>query len=180
MDWHTLAFHLGSVAAGYVFAVAMEWFVHNVLFHRMGKRKGSPFSFHYADHHRAVRKLRGRDPSYEGSRFAWNAYGRELLGILVGALLVSPVALVAPLFWLSAVLSGVHYHVVHTRSHLDLRWCRDHLRWHWDHHMGTNQDVNWGVTNEWFDRLMGTREPWFSKAERAAMSEGAPDVRQAS
>ncbi len=168
MDWTTFAFHMGSIGAGYIFAVAMEWGVHNVLFHRMGKKKGSLFGFHYNDHHRAVRKTKGGDHAFSGSRFAWNGYGREFWGIIAAAILTFPVVFVAPLFWVSAMVCGVHYHVVHTRSHRDIAWCKTHLRWHWDHHMGTNPDVNWGVTNQWFDRLMGTREVWFSKKERAA------------
>ena len=40
MDLGTFAFHLGCVCAGYVFAVSLEWFVHNIFFHRMGKKKG--------------------------------------------------------------------------------------------------------------------------------------------
>ena len=97
MDLGTFAFHLGCVCAGYVFAVSLEWFVHNIFFHRMGKKKGSRFGFHYNDHH-----------------------------------------------------------------------------------MGKNPDVNWGVTTEWFDRMMGTREVWLSKAERAALAESdAPTRAQA-
>ena len=29
--------------------------------------------------------------------------------------------------------------------------------WHYDHHMGKNQEANWGITSEWVDRLVGTR-----------------------
>ncbi len=43
-------------------------------------------------------------------------------------------------------------------SHLDPMWCRENLPWHYDHHMGPNQDMNYGVTTDWVDRLMGTRE----------------------
>ena len=180
MDLGSFAFHLGCVCGGYVFAVSLEWFVHNIFFHRMGKKKGSRFGFHYNDHHRAVRKTKGHDASFGGSRFAWNGYGREFWGIVIGSALLSPFLLVAPLFWLTVVVCGVHYHVVHTRSHLDVEWCRTHLRWHWDHHMGKNPDVNWGVTTEWFDRMMGTREVWLSKAERAALAESdAPTRAQA-
>jgi hypothetical protein len=182
MDLAELLFQLGQVAAGYVLAVSLEWTVHNLFFHRLGKRKGSIFGFHYHDHHRAVRRAGGGDPAFEGSRLAWNGYGREFWGIVVAATLVSPVALVAPVFWVTAVLSGWHYHVVHTRSHQDPEWCRTHLRWHWDHHMGKNPDTNWGVTNQWLDRLLGTRQPWRSKEEREALDAPACPVaaRQAS
>jgi len=32
------------------------------------------------------------------------------------------------------------------------------MPWHYDHHMGKNQDSNWGVTVEWVDKLFNTRE----------------------
>jgi sterol desaturase/sphingolipid hydroxylase (fatty acid hydroxylase superfamily) len=34
---------------------------------------------------------------------------------------------------------------------------RDHLSWHYDHHMG-DQDLNFGVAWSWFDVLAKTRE----------------------
>ena len=37
---------------------------------------------------------------------------------------------------------------------------REHLPWHYDHHMGPNQEANWCVTRPWFDYVMGTREPY--------------------
>lgn len=173
MDWLAFCFDLCSVVVGYGLAVAIEWSVHNFVFHRLGKRRGSFFGFHYKDHHRAVRRTRGGDPAFDGTRFAWNGYGREFWGVIGGMVLLAPLALVAPLCWVSAAVCGVHYHIVHMRSHRDPRWCQDHLRWHWDHHLGTNQDTNWGVTNQWFDCVMGTRRPWVSKQERSAV-EDAP------
>ena len=43
---------------------------------------------------------------------------------------------------------------------MDPEWARENLPWHYDHHMGPNQDANWCVTRPWFDDLMGTREPY--------------------
>ena len=31
------------------------------------------------------------------------------------------------------------------------------MPWHYDHHLGKNQDANWGVTTDWVDRVFGTR-----------------------
>jgi len=39
------------------------------------------------------------------------------------------------------------------------KWGRYFYPWHWDHHMGKDQDCNWGVTIQWVDKLMGTRKP---------------------
>lgn len=40
---------------------------------------------------------------------------------------------------------------------MDLEWAKKHVPWHYDHHMGKNQDANWGVTTDWVDKLLGTR-----------------------
>ena len=65
--------------------------------------------------------------------------------------------------------SGYHYWRVHKKAHEDPAWAREHLPWHYDHHMGPNQDANWCVTRPWFDILMGTREPYVgTELERKA------------
>lgn len=61
-----IAFHALTGAAGYVYAVAIEWFVHKYIFHELGKRPGSRFRFHYADHHKETRRHEGGDPAFEG------------------------------------------------------------------------------------------------------------------
>ncbi len=39
-------------------------------------------------------------------------------------------------------------------------WARARLPWHYDHHMGPDQDATWCVTRPWFDVVMGTRNPY--------------------
>jgi len=39
-----------------------------------------------------------------------------------------------------------------------VEWGKKKMPWHYDHHMGKNQDSNWGVTVEWPDKLFNTRE----------------------
>lgn len=155
----TILFHAATALAGYVYAVAAEWFIHKYAFHKIGKRKGSPFQFHWSQHHKAVHKHEGGDPAYEGSVMRWNAYGREFWFIMLGIILHAPIALFAPAAWVAMSVSGLNYHRCHRKSHIDLTWCRERLPWHWDHHMGdrASSEANWCVTCEWFDRLMGTR-----------------------
>ena len=40
-------------------------------------------------------------------------------------------------------------------------WCKEKLPWHYDHHMGKNQDANWGVTTDWVDKILKTRIKYF-------------------
>jgi sterol desaturase/sphingolipid hydroxylase (fatty acid hydroxylase superfamily) len=73
---------------------------------------------------------------------------------------------VAPLFVAAVEYSTLYYYWVHRRAHRDPAWARKHLRWHYDHHMGKNQDANWCVTWPWFDYVMGTRERFVEQGER--------------
>jgi sterol desaturase/sphingolipid hydroxylase (fatty acid hydroxylase superfamily) len=54
----------------------------------------------------------------------------------------------------------VDYYRKHKRAHLDPAWAREHLPWHYDHHMAPDQDANWCVTHPFFDHVMGTRKPY--------------------
>ena len=40
---------------------------------------------------------------------------------------------------------------------------KKYVPWHYDHHMGKNQDANWGVTTDWVDKLAGTKSSHPSK-----------------
>ena len=53
---------------------------------------------------------------------------------------------------------GVEYAIIHYRSHQDIFWARQNLPWHYDHHMGPNQNANWGVRYPMFDIIFGTRK----------------------
>jgi hypothetical protein len=146
-----------QIAAGLVYANVTEWLVHKYVLHGLGKKKGSYWSFHWHEHHRASRKHDMLDESYflpfwSGSRW------KEILGI---------VALVAPhsfLFfyipWFAAALYvyGAFYLWVHRRSHLDTSWCKKWLPWHRDHHLNKDQDQNWNVVFPLADWLLGTRK----------------------
>ena len=43
-----------------------EWATHKYLLHGLGRDRKSRFSFHFHDHHQAVRRNGGYDPAYEG------------------------------------------------------------------------------------------------------------------
>jgi len=46
---------------------------------------------------------------------------------------------------------------MHRKSHLDVEWGKKWMPWHWDHHMGRDQNANWGVTLPLWDYALGTR-----------------------
>ncbi len=147
---------------------AAEWLIHKHILHGRGKKKSSFWSFHFHEHHRASRQNAFRDTDYERSPFAWNAQGKEVAALGVALAAHLPLLPVAPFFTLTVLACGANYYRVHERSHLDPEWARAHVPWHYDHHMGPNQDANWCVTQPWADRLMGTRIPYVGTEREAA------------
>lgn len=146
-----------GVPLGLLYSNAGEWFIHKYLLHGAGKNKRSFWHFHWGDHHRASRKNAFRDPDYERSPIGLNAQGKEALGVLGIMAVHAPLFPVAPFFTATVWYSAVNYFVTHRRAHLDPEWAKVHLKHHYDHHMGLDQDANWCVTKPWFDWLMGTR-----------------------
>jgi sterol desaturase/sphingolipid hydroxylase (fatty acid hydroxylase superfamily) len=146
-----------------------EWLIHKHVLHGLGRVRRSFWSFHWHEHHRNARTHGFVDPDYDRSVLAWNAQGKEAFGLVGMALLVTPLLPVAPFFVLTSYYTSYRYYRVHKRAHQDPEWARAHVPWHYDHHMGPNQDANWCVTNPWFDTVMGTREPYVgTEKERTA------------
>jgi sterol desaturase/sphingolipid hydroxylase (fatty acid hydroxylase superfamily) len=56
------------------------------------------------------------------------------------------------------VLCAVRYFYIHRKAHLDIQWALEHVPWHYDHHTGKDQDMNWGVTTDFWDIVFKTRK----------------------
>ena len=160
-----------GIPLGLAVANASEWLMHKYVLHGLGREKRGFWSFHWHDHHRNARRNAHVDTDYRADLFtAWNGQSKEALALAATVLAVAPLAPVAPFFVGAMVYSAVNYYRKHKRAHLDPAWAREHLPWHYDHHMGPNQHANWCVTRPWFDQLMGTREPYVgTERERAAI-----------
>lgn len=153
-----------GIPLGLLYSNAGEWIIHKYVLHGQGRRKDNFWSFHLAEHHLAASRNGGRDPVYDKLRWRWDAQTKELFGLAMLAAVHVPLFPVAP-FFTGTVLFGVgNYYYVHRRAHRDPEWARAHLPWHYDHHMGPNQDLNWCVTHPWFDQILGTRAPMASRA----------------
>jgi hypothetical protein len=144
-------------ALGLLYSNAGEWLIHKYVLHGLGRKKTSVWSYHWHEHHRNARRLGHIDPDYERSVFGLHAQGKEALGLAALAVAHLPLVGVAPGFVAGVEFSVARYYLVHRRAHRDPEWARAHLPWHYDHHMGPNQDMNWCVSWPWFDWVMGTR-----------------------
>ncbi|MFO0681854.1 MAG: sterol desaturase family protein [Sandaracinus sp.] len=150
-----------GIPLGLLYANAGEWFIHKHVLHGPDSRKpGGMWSFHFLEHHRSSRLKEMYDPDYQRSVFGNHAQGKEAAALALAALIHAPLFPVAPFFTATVLYSIANYYRKHKKSHEDPQWAREHLPWHYDHHMGPDQHKNWGVTRPWFDHIMGTRVPY--------------------
>lgn len=156
-----------GIPVGMALANAGEWVIHKYLLHGLGKNRGSFWSYHWHEHHRNARRNAHVDETYQRSLLGWHAQSKEALALAGLAVAVAPMFPVAPFLTGTLWYSMARYYQVHKRAHQDAGWAREHLPWHYDHHMGPDQDANWCVTKPWFDQLMGTRKP-YAGTEREA------------
>lgn len=136
---------------------AAEWAFHKYLLHPARKDRRSFFHFHMADHHRNCLCHQFYDPDYETPWWKMGPHGKEVVSLAAVSALLLPLLPVAPFFTLTSWWCAARYYRVHKRAHMDVEWAREHLPWHYDHHMGPNQEANWCVTHPWFDTVKGTR-----------------------
>lgn len=159
---------------------AGEWATHKYLLHGLGRDRESRLSFHYHDHHQAVRRNGGYDPAYEGPVWSTPTQAREAIGLALVALAHAPLFPIAPFYTSTVWYCLWRYRRDHRHAHLDPEWARDHLPHHYDHHMG-DQDKNFGVVWAWFDLLAKTREVFVgTQKERAIHAKHAARAETAS
>lgn len=159
-----------GIPLGIAYTCAAEWLIHKHILHGIGKKKSSFWSFHFHDHHKSARKADMLDEAYQRPVLEDlnSPQTKELLSLIALGAIHIPLAPVAPFFVGTVLYHAAKYYRVHKRSHLDPQWAKEHLPWHYDHHMGKDQDQNWGVTYPYFDQLMGTRKKYVGTPEYEA------------
>ena len=145
---------------GWVYGYFFEYAVHRWLLHGSMKKKGRLLSFHFSKHHKNARRNRFRDVDYDKPFELGNGANKELFSLVVVAVLHLPFVFYLPWFFGISMLSLCSYYYKHRRAHTDPAWGRKNLPWHYDHHMGKNQDMNFGVRTDFFDRVFGTRKDY--------------------
>ena len=141
----------------FIYGGVSEWALHKYVLHGLGKNKKSIFSFHWHSHHKICRKNDNRDKNYT-QRPISKPIKKELFSLLLLIWAHVIFLFIEPYFFLGLVLYTGRYFYMHRRAHVDTEWGKNNIPWHYDHHMGKNQDANYGVTVEWPDKLFNTRE----------------------
>ena len=156
-----------GIPLGLLVANAGEWLIHKHILHGLGSDRKNFWSFHWHDHHNKARKHQMVDDQYTSTLFAWAPQTKELVAVAGLMAAHAPLFPLMPFYVSTIWYSSVKYYRVHKRAHLDAEWAKEHLPWHYDHHMGKDQNSNWCVTHPFFDHVLGTRK-------RYAYGAGAP------
>jgi hypothetical protein len=143
---------------GLLYANAGEWGMHKYILHGLGKNRHSFWAYHLYEHHAVCAKHAMLDPGYQTINLStWNTQSKELV-VLAGIVIMHiPMGWFYPIFVSAVYVSLALYYYKHRKAHLDPVWARTHLRWHYEHHLGSNYSANWCVTWPWCDYLLGTR-----------------------
>jgi hypothetical protein len=144
-----------------VYGNLAEWLVHKYILHGLGTRKIA-FKKHWHRHHRNCVRHKYRDPDYEGFSLAWDSRWSEIAGLSLLALSHLPFVFVAPAFYGGLVAWCGVYYAVHAVSHVWPKLGKKLFPWHYDHHMGKNQNANWCVTFPLWDWILRTRVVYFN------------------
>ena len=149
-----------QVLGGWVYGHLLEYSIHRFLLHGPMKRRGKIFSFHFAQHHKNSRRNKFRDDDYKRPLELGNAANKELLSLALLSILHTPLAFYMPWFFCMSMISLASYYYHHYRGHKDPNWAKNHIPWHYDHHMGKDQDSNYGVRSDFFDKIFNTRKDY--------------------
>ena len=149
---------LVQIALGVIIANLYEWIIHKYVLHGLGKKKKSFWSAHWKMHHKKARKNEYFDDDYLKLFKGWNEGTKEILSLVALSVIQIPSFFLFPLYSATMIFMALAYFLVHRKSHLDPEWGKRWAPWHYDHHMGKNQDANWCVTFPLWDYILGTRK----------------------
>ncbi len=79
---------------------------------------------------------------------------------LLGIILHTPLLWVFPAFALTAISYGFIYMFLHRLTHTYVDFFKKWMPWHYEHHMGKDQNANWCVVCPLMDYMMNTRVKW--------------------
>ena len=82
----------------------------------------------------------------------------ETASLVIVGIVHLPLFYFVPYFTAMTYVNLITYYVVHKKSHIDVEWGKKWLPWHYAHHMGKDQNKNWGVRTPIIDKIVGTSD----------------------
>tara|TARA_B100000131_G_scaffold306154_1_gene332925 strand:+ start:732 stop:1214 length:483 start_codon:yes stop_codon:yes gene_type:complete len=142
---------VAQVVLAWIYGHVLEYCAHRYLLHDH-KNFSRFFKNHFGTHHYISRKNDMYDVGYApvlSSKF-------EVFSLTFAAVIHLPVLLYFPYAYLTLLFSLFSYYFLHRKAHTDTSWGKRWMPWHYEHHMGKNQHMNWGVRLPLVDFVVGT------------------------
>ena len=135
---------------GFMYGNLLEWLIHKYLFHGLGKKKNSIFSYHLKEHHVTAKKNNFVDKKISLI---------ETAGMVLIIAVHVPVCYISTSFFAGIMLYAILFNIIHGYQHRNPEFCKKYMPWHWEHHM-KNSNKNFGVVVDWSDRVFRTRKKY--------------------
>jgi len=135
---------------GLLYGNVLEYLIHDFIFHRLGRKKGSIWSYHLKDHHVLSRKNNFIDLTESKV---------ESIGMLGLVLVHMPFLFLSPGFWLGVTSYAMAFKYLHGFQHSHPEFTKKYMKWHWEHHM-KDSNKNFGVVMPLSDYLFRTRKKY--------------------
>ena len=150
-----------QVLIAWLYSHLLEWLVHKYILHNPRLKK--PFKNHFGRHHKISRKNHMVDDCDQSE----STLSFEKRYLVLGSLLHLPLVFFFIYSYVTLLVCACSYYIIHQRAHRDIVWARRWLPWHYEHHIGLDQNCNWGVRLPIIDILFGTRKHFIgTKKER--------------
>ena len=135
---------------GFLYGSLLESVIHRFVFHKLGHKKKSMWSYHLKGHHVLSRKNNFVDLTESNI---------ESVGMFLLILIHVPLFFVSFGAWLGITLYALAFKYLHGYQHKHPEFTKKYMKWHWDHHM-KSPNKNFGVVVPWMDYLFGTRKKY--------------------
>ena len=135
---------------GFLYGSLLEYVIHRFVFHKLGHKKKSMWSYHLKGHHVLSRKNNFVDLTESNI---------ESVGMFLLILIHVPLFFVSFGAWLGITLYALAFKYLHGYQHKHPEFTKKYMKWHWDHHM-KSPNKNFGVVVPWMDYLFGTRKKY--------------------
>jgi len=152
------SFLLLEVIVALFYSYFLEWCLHKIIHNR----KIIPFAFrnHFGIHHRNARRNKMYDKNYENILSKESLF--EPVSLLFLAIIHLPLIYISYVVYFTLLFSMSMYYYKHRRCHIDVGWGIKNMPWHYEHHMGKDQNKNWGVRTNMIDKIFKTKTDYKS------------------
>jgi sterol desaturase/sphingolipid hydroxylase (fatty acid hydroxylase superfamily) len=157
--------YLALFIFGYVSSHILEYIAHRYLFHNKFFRR--MYKLHMIEHHGSVIKSKFVDNDYISKSAIYHS--NETLYIFLLLLVCLPLTLniYFSFIYCGLAIGALQYLYVHIKSHVDPQWALKNVPWHVEHHLGKNQNINWGVRTDILDVLFNSYKDLSEQAKSA-------------